>query len=265
MSTNSTAAGTTLRPGDCRDSVQARIGDRNDADIRLDGAEGIVLRGRGSTGQRVVQRGLAHVRQSHNPALDAHVRGFSCPVPSSPDSRPDARGWSGETRPGGAVRADGVSGPKRRRSLDDIGAIAPVQRVHRALEVTGDDARDVADHALDRVLDLGTFGPRRAVEDIPDDAVPVSRMTDPDADSGEFGTPELRHHVPQPVVPAMASAPLEAYGAGRQVDFVVRDENSFNRNLVEPGDRRDRPAAVVHEGVRPEQPYPRALDVGVRD
>ena len=116
-----------LRPGDRRDSVEARIGDRNDADVRLDGAEGIVLRGRGCTGQRVVQRGLAHVRQPHNRALDAHVRGFSCPVPSSLRlparrarvGRTNAAGWRGTGR--WNVRAE-VPALIRRRRCDRAGA-----------------------------------------------------------------------------------------------------------------------------------------------
>ena len=62
---------------DCRDAVEPRVGHRDDADVRLDGAERVVLCRRRRAGQRVVQRRLPDVRQPHYPAPDAHSRGIS--------------------------------------------------------------------------------------------------------------------------------------------------------------------------------------------
>ena len=63
------------RLGELRQLVEARIGHRDLADIRLDGAERIVrrLRRRGR-GQRVEQRRLADIRQADNSAFESHGR-----------------------------------------------------------------------------------------------------------------------------------------------------------------------------------------------
>jgi hypothetical protein len=59
--------------GELGEFVEARIGNRNLADIGLNGAERIVRRLRGRRfGQRVEQRGLADVRQTNNSAFETH-------------------------------------------------------------------------------------------------------------------------------------------------------------------------------------------------
>ena len=74
MSTNSTIAGIDLlRLDDLRQLREPRIGHLDDADVGLDGAEGIVLRGDARLGQRVEQGGLAHVGQSDDAAFQAHI------------------------------------------------------------------------------------------------------------------------------------------------------------------------------------------------
>ena len=59
--------------GDLGELVEARIGHRHLADIRLDGAEGIVggLRRRG-VGQGVEQRRLADIGQADDAAFETH-------------------------------------------------------------------------------------------------------------------------------------------------------------------------------------------------
>jgi hypothetical protein len=52
--------------------VQARVGQFDDADVRLDRAEGIVFRSDPGLCQRVEQGGFPHVGQPYNPALQAH-------------------------------------------------------------------------------------------------------------------------------------------------------------------------------------------------
>src|SRR5688572_13784033 len=60
-----------LRLFDAGDRVKARVGDRHDADIWLDGAERIVLGRDAGLGERVEQGGLADVRQPDDAALQA--------------------------------------------------------------------------------------------------------------------------------------------------------------------------------------------------
>ncbi len=59
--------------GDGRQPVEPRVGDRDLADIRLDGAERIVggLRRR-ALGQRVEEGGLADIRQPDDAAFETH-------------------------------------------------------------------------------------------------------------------------------------------------------------------------------------------------
>src|SRR5688572_31411444 len=62
---------------DVGERVELRIGHRDDADIRIDRAERIVLGWNLRRRERVEQRRLADVRQSDDAALDAHVYSFS--------------------------------------------------------------------------------------------------------------------------------------------------------------------------------------------
>src|SRR5207237_244027 len=54
------------------DDIEAQVRHFDDADIRLDGAEGIVLGGDARLGDGVEQRRLADVRQADDPAPQAH-------------------------------------------------------------------------------------------------------------------------------------------------------------------------------------------------
>jgi hypothetical protein len=51
---------------------QARVGQLDDADVRLDRAEGIVLGRDAGFRQRVEEGGLADVGQAHDAAFEAH-------------------------------------------------------------------------------------------------------------------------------------------------------------------------------------------------
>ena len=68
-----------LRPGDGRERPEARIGHLDDADVRLDGAERVVLGRDAGLGQGVEESGLADVRQAHDAALEAHFLPNSAP------------------------------------------------------------------------------------------------------------------------------------------------------------------------------------------
>jgi hypothetical protein len=73
-----------LRLGDLGDHLEPQVGHFHDADVGLDGAEGIVLRRDARLGEGIEQGGLADVRQAHDAAL--HF------LPKSDFSRP---GFSG--------------------------------------------------------------------------------------------------------------------------------------------------------------------------
>jgi hypothetical protein len=60
------------RFGDAGQRLEARVGHRHHAHVRVDGAERVVGRGDARLGQRVEERGLADVRQAHDAAFDAH-------------------------------------------------------------------------------------------------------------------------------------------------------------------------------------------------
>ena len=98
ISTNSSEVGTIFADLPIAASVvEARIRHRHAADIRLDGAERVVrrLRRRGR-GQRVEQRGLAHVRQPDDAAVETHPTYLSDinPLVDFTDSR-----WGYSSRP----------------------------------------------------------------------------------------------------------------------------------------------------------------------
>ena len=61
---------------DRRQRGQPRVGQLDDADVRLDGAERVVLGGDAGFRQRVEKGGLADVGQAHDAAFEAHGGGF---------------------------------------------------------------------------------------------------------------------------------------------------------------------------------------------
>jgi hypothetical protein len=63
-----------LRLDDGGELREARIGHFDDADVRLDGAEGVVLGGDSRFGQGIEEGGLADVGQADDTALEAHAR-----------------------------------------------------------------------------------------------------------------------------------------------------------------------------------------------
>ena len=130
MSTNSTTAGITFSGFAIAASArEARVGHLDDADVGLDRAERIVLRGDARLGERVEERRLADVGQADDAAFEAHCD----------------------------FRSSRAGAPARFRQ----GFPARVQRHHRALHVAGRDRRPRAERALDRVVDRRR-APRRA-------------------------------------------------------------------------------------------------------
>ena len=77
MSTNSTIAGRTLSGfGDFGQLRQPGIWQFHDADVRLDGAERIVLGRDAGLGQRVEEGRFADIGQADDAALQAHDDSF---------------------------------------------------------------------------------------------------------------------------------------------------------------------------------------------
>jgi hypothetical protein len=75
MSTNSTMAGWIFCGLTISASCQARVRHFDDADVRLDGAERVVLGGDAGLGQGVEEGGFADVGQADDAAFERH--GFS--------------------------------------------------------------------------------------------------------------------------------------------------------------------------------------------
>ncbi len=67
-----------LRLDDLREPVEARVRHRHDTDVRIDGAERVVLRLDARLGQGVEQGGLAHVGQPDDTAFHAHIDSAGC-------------------------------------------------------------------------------------------------------------------------------------------------------------------------------------------
>ncbi len=67
-----------LRLDDSRQRIEPRIRHRHDSDIRVDGAERIVLRLDTGLGQGVEQGGFTDVRQADDAAFHAHARSAVC-------------------------------------------------------------------------------------------------------------------------------------------------------------------------------------------
>ena len=75
MSTNDTVAGTVCAlPEIAGEDVEARVGERDDADVRLDRGERVVRREHVGLGQRVEEGGLADVGQADDPDRECHRR-----------------------------------------------------------------------------------------------------------------------------------------------------------------------------------------------
>src|SRR5690606_30148890 len=66
-----------LRLDDLRQCRQTRVRHLDDADVRLDGAEGVVGRFDTGLGQRIEKGGLADVGQADDAAFEAHELGSS--------------------------------------------------------------------------------------------------------------------------------------------------------------------------------------------
>jgi hypothetical protein len=61
-----------LRLDDLRQPVEARVGNRHDTDVGIDGAERVVLRLDARLGKGIEQGGLADIGQSDDAAFYAH-------------------------------------------------------------------------------------------------------------------------------------------------------------------------------------------------
>jgi hypothetical protein len=78
-----------LRIDDLGQGVEARIGHFDDADVGLDGAEGVVLGGDAGLGEGIEEGRFADVGQADDAALESHgvplmFRAFRPDVPESP-------------------------------------------------------------------------------------------------------------------------------------------------------------------------------------
>ena len=86
------------------------------------------------------------------------------------------------------------------------------------------------------------------------------RASDPEAQPPKFLAYAF-DDVAHPVMAAMTPVELKLCASGREIQFVIRQEYVFQRDLVIRCDRGDRPAAVVHIGHGFEQADSVTVDV----
>src|SRR5690606_13591430 len=141
---------------------------------------------------------------------------------------------------------------------------ARMQPLHCLVEVAGHRQRQHVDRIVDRPCDLDVVPGRNTAEYPRRNAVLVARMADADAQAVEFPVAKQAHGVAQAVLAAVAAVELQPRHAGREVEFVVRQQGLLRFDLPEPHRGQDRFAAEVHEGRRLQQPDALAVDGDLR-
>ncbi|RMU89911.1 hypothetical protein ALP20_200212 [Pseudomonas coronafaciens pv. coronafaciens] len=130
-----------------------------------------------------------------------------------------------------------------------MSGLLAVQVFHRPVPFTGEDIRQHAEGKIDTGVQFFLFGAWRSTQDKAGYLAGIARMADAKPQAMKCVlVAELRDDVAQAVVTAMAAASLEFGNARRQVKFVMRHQNRFDRNAVETGKCRDGLAAAVHVG-----------------
>ena len=167
---------------------------RYDADIRVDGAERIVLRRNLRARERIEECRLTDVGQTDNAAFDTHNYSHDSMVTSIQ----------------AALRVQSAHGL--------LGAL--LHEYRQRIERTADG---IEDHAL-----LLLAGPTQYVID---HLRLIARMADTDAHAPEI-RPDVRDGVAQSIVPAMTATQLQARIADGQIQFVVHDQRFSRRHLV---------------------------------
>lgn len=90
-----------------------------------------------------------------------------------------------------------------------------MQGVHHRGKLSSHNVWQMIQRQCDRIIDGPFLAGGCRLQDVADDGVLVARMADANTQSGEVGTAELGEDIPQPVVPTVAAATLEANGAWR--------------------------------------------------
>ena len=195
MSTNSTTVGTTFSGLTiCRERVELRIGHRDDADVRVDRAERIVLGRNFRGGERVEQRRFTDVRQSDDAALDAHELLV--------------------LRLARVQAILGTFGALLEQDGQEVGGFAQIVACSVS---SAPPAR--FEHVIDDFLAAAA---RLRL---------VARMADAEAQSPEL-RPDVLDDAADAVVPGAAAVEAQLHSARRQVELVVGDEHVLGRNLV---------------------------------
>src|SRR6478672_10469486 len=139
-----------------------------------------------------------------------------------------------------------------------------VEALGRLVDVARDRQRQDRFGVVDRAENRGLVVAAGLAQHPRRDLVLVARMADADPQPVEPAMAQQAHGVAQPVLAAVAAIELEAGGARREVELVVRQQRFFRLDLPVAQRGGDRLAAEVHEGRRLEQPdrLPRDLDLG---
>ena len=122
---------------------------------------------------------------------------------------------------------------------------AAVQLGHGALRALLDEDRHAVGRRAHRLEDEILFGARRARQHVIDHLGLVAGMPDAEPQAPEI-LADVRDDVAQPVVAAVTAAVLQAHGADRQIELIVRHQDLLGRDLEEIAQLPHRQAAAVH-------------------
>jgi hypothetical protein len=123
-----------------------------------------------------------------------------------------------------------------------------MQRVHGKLELPFQHVRYYAQRPIKGVIYFTTIVFRRFSKHIVHDLILVSRMTDAHAQAVEILTTQMSDQVAQAVVTAMTTAPLQLDGTGRQIEFIVNNQDLLQWDSKKTRQRTDRLTTAVHKG-----------------
>jgi hypothetical protein len=122
-----------------------------------------------------------------------------------------------------------------------------MKMLHGSLDVTGNELRHDIERIINRTVYRCPIITGRILQHVGNHVIPMSRVTDADAQAQEIIAAEMRDQVAQAVVPAVAATFLELDGSDRQIQVIVDDEDGAARYPVKTGQRGHRRATAIHE------------------
>src|SRR3954469_22158631 len=134
----------------------------------------------------------------------------------------------------------------RALSSNRTGPSRPVDLLLSLEPALADDVHHGVDGVAHQEGQLLTFGHREVPEHEVGGVLPPRRTPDPHPQAAVLLRPQRPADRPEPVVAALAAAPLEHEIAEREVELVVDDEQPLRLDLEEAAGGGDLPAGLVH-------------------